>query len=53
MTRFAHGEAHHGVLVVPHTLRASVFSLVASALAAYAKKYPAGLPAYTVDFLSR
>jgi len=48
---FAHSEAHHGVLVVPHTLPAAAFSLVASALAAYAKKHPAGLPAYTVDFL--
>lgn len=42
---------HHGVLLIPHTLRADHFSLLAEALATYATKHPEGLPPYGIDFL--
>lgn len=51
--RFAHNEAHHGVLIVPHTLPADAFSTVAAALAKYARMHPDGPPLYAVDFLGR
>lgn len=48
---FAGQQPHHGVLIVPHTLPADDFPRLADALAAYAERRAAGLPAYGVDFL--
>lgn len=42
---------HHGLLIVPYTLPADRFSILADSLAEYATQHPEGLPPYTVDFL--
>lgn len=52
LERYAHHEAHHGVLVVPRSVPADRFARLAAALVAYARRHPGGLPAYTIDFLS-
>ena len=52
LERFAHHEPHYGVLIVPHTLPADRFARIGRAVADYARRHPAGLPPYTVDFLA-
>jgi uncharacterized protein with PIN domain len=47
------GRAHHGVLIIPHSLPADRFAESAEALVQYATAHPDGLSPYTVDFLSR
>lgn len=42
---------HRGVLIVPHTIPADKFSLIAEALKKYASKHPSGMEPYTIDFL--
>ncbi|HEU5327090.1 MAG: DUF5615 family PIN-like protein [Thermomicrobiales bacterium] len=42
---------HTGVLIVPWTLPNDQFARMADALAAYAQRHDADLPAYTIDFL--
>ena len=44
-------QPHSGILIVPHTLPADRFAIIAAALAAYAEARPQGAPAYGVDFL--
>ena len=50
--RFAHHQPHHGVLIVPHTLAAARFALIAGALGRFAMRNPGGLAPYTIAFLS-
>ena len=52
LERYAHQDAHFGILIVPHTLPADDFGRIARALALYAHKRPAALPQYAIDFLS-
>lgn len=49
--RFNDQRPHCGVVIVPHTLPADQFGQIAETLAAYAARRPAGLAAYTIDFL--
>jgi uncharacterized protein with PIN domain len=42
---------HRGVLIIPHSLPADRFSLIAERLAEYAALHPEGLPPYAVDFV--
>ena len=44
-------RAHHGVLIVPHSIPADRFTELAEALVRYARAHPNGLPPYTVDFV--
>lgn len=43
---------HCGVLIIPHTIPGDQFSLIAKALAAYARNHPKGMQPYTIDFLN-
>ena len=42
---------HAGVLIVPYTYPGDRFSLLANALAEYARQHPEGLVPYAIDFL--
>jgi hypothetical protein len=44
---------HAGVLLVPPSFRGNEFMAIATALADYARQYPAGVSAYFVDYLRR
>ena len=43
---------HKGILIIPSTIPGDRFSIIAKALAGYAKKHPKGMMPYTIDFLS-
>ena len=43
---------HCGVLIIPHTIPGDQFSVIAKALAAYARNHPKGMQPYTIDFLN-
>ena len=43
---------HKGILIIPSTIPGDRFSIIAKALADYAKKHPKGMMPYTIDFLS-
>ncbi|MDQ7839636.1 MAG: DUF5615 family PIN-like protein [bacterium] len=49
---FADGRPHPGVLIVPRTLPGDRFQLLADVLGQHAARHPAGLPPYTLHFLS-
>jgi hypothetical protein len=51
--RFAHHEPHYGVIVVPRSVPADRFAVVATAIARITRDHPKGLPAYTVTFVTR
>ena len=44
---------HYGLLIVPHSIPGSKFSLIANRLSACVKKHPKGLEPYTIEFVSR
>jgi len=46
-------KPHRGLLIVPHTIPGSDFSLLSNLLTTFAKKHPKGLTTYTIEFLSR
>lgn len=51
LERFAHHEPHHGVLIIPHSLPANRFAMIANAVARFARAHSPGLHPYTVAFL--
>lgn len=46
-------KPHHGLLIVPHTIPGSDFSLLSNLLTTFATKHPKNLVSYTIEFLSR
>jgi hypothetical protein len=48
---FSGHRAHHGVLIVPYTIRGNQFVRDARLLKNYAPHHPGGLEQYVVDFL--
>jgi predicted nuclease of predicted toxin-antitoxin system len=44
-------RAHHGVLIIPHTVPGDQFSRIVRLLRSYASAHPTGLEPYIVDFL--
>ncbi|HUT72200.1 MAG TPA: DUF5615 family PIN-like protein [Desulfatiglandales bacterium] len=52
--RFFEGlKPHHGVIIIPHSIPGSNFSLLAGLLSEHAQKHPEGLDPYTIEFVSR
>jgi hypothetical protein len=52
--RFFEGlKPHHGVIIIPHSIPGSNFSLLARLLSEHAKKHLEGLDPYTIEFISR
>jgi hypothetical protein len=45
-------STHAGVLIVPRSLPNRRFPAIAAVLCAYAARFPDGVQAYTIDFLS-
>ncbi|MBM3465416.1 MAG: hypothetical protein FJX76_25265 [Armatimonadetes bacterium] len=48
---FESGTPHYGVLIVPGSIDARQFKVIAERLLVYAKEFPDGLPQYTIDYL--
>jgi predicted nuclease of predicted toxin-antitoxin system len=46
-------KPHHGLIIVPHSIPGSNFSLLARLLSEYAQDHPQGLEPYTIEFVSR
>lgn len=49
---FNDNRHHHGVLIVPHTIAADNFALIATLLEKYATKHSRSEHVYTINFLS-
>jgi uncharacterized protein with PIN domain len=52
LQRYDDQRVHHGVLIVPFTLRADRPSRMAEALAEYVRRVPEDMAPYTLDFVS-
>ena len=46
-------KSHHGLIIIPHSIPGSNFSLLARLLSEHAKKHLEGLDPYTIEFISR
>ena len=46
-------RSHHGLIIIPHSIPGSNFSLLATILSEHAQKHPEGLDPYTIEFVSR
>ena len=44
-------KPHKGLIIVPHAIPGSEFSVLASVLAKFSGEYPKGLEPYTIEFL--
>ena len=44
---------HYGLIIIPHSIPGSNFSLMANRLSAFINKHPKGLEPYTIEFVSR
>lgn len=48
---FNEHRLHHGLIIIPYSYPGDKFRVVATALKSYARKHPAGMQPYLVDFL--
>ena len=46
-------RSHYGLIIIPHSIPGSNFSLLARLLSEHAQKHPEGLDPYTIEFVSR